>query len=141
MPRARHLEAMKFFIMLQSLSMLDGVGVVRASLLKDLLEVVHGRPRLMLPAACNSRATHHDGAPACLLMPPSSSAMVAVSWAMLLVPLLAALGTHLDIMDDDIGWCFPAATWGWVKLGRLVADGILGDDATQLLGGLLDDVG
>jgi hypothetical protein len=82
---------------------LDEVGVVRASLLKDLLEVVHGRPRLMLPAACNSRAMHHDGA-ACLLV----DATIIISHgcgllAPLLVPLLAALGALLDILDDDIG--------------------------------------
>jgi hypothetical protein len=55
--------------------------------------------------------------------------------AALLVPLLAALCTLLGIMDYDIGRCFPAAAWGWVKLGCHVANGVLGGDAVQLLGG------
>jgi hypothetical protein len=58
--------------------------------------------------------------------------------AALLAPLLATL---LGIPDDDIGRCFPVFTWGWVKLSRLVPDGVLGGDAVQLLGGVLDGVG
>jgi hypothetical protein len=58
----------------------------------------------------------------------------------LLAPLLAALGALLSVLDDNTGWCFPAA-WGYVKMGCLGADGILGDDTAQLLGGVLDGVG
>jgi hypothetical protein len=103
---------------------LDGVGVVRASLLKGLLEVVHGRSRLTLPAACGRCGMPHVGVP-CLLV----DATVVVGHgcgllAMLLAPLLAALGALLGILDGNVMRCSPAASWGWAKLGRLVADGV-----------------
>jgi hypothetical protein len=60
-----------------------------------------------------------------------------------LVPLLASLGTLLGMMDGDIEWCLLAATqgrlpvvWGRVKFSCLIAGGILGGNATQLLGGV-----
>jgi hypothetical protein len=43
-----------------SANMLDGVGVVQASLLKELLKVVHGWPRLTLAAAHDSCGAHYD---------------------------------------------------------------------------------
>jgi fatty acid desaturase len=48
----------------------------------------------------------------------------------LLAHLLAAL---LGVLDDDVRQCFPTATWGWVKLGRLVTDGALGSDVVFLM--------
>jgi hypothetical protein len=36
--------------------------MVRASLFKEILEVVRGRPRLMLAAAYDSRGAHHNKA-------------------------------------------------------------------------------
>jgi hypothetical protein len=58
----------------------------------------------------------------------------------LLVSLLATLGALLGILDDDGGRRFPNATWGWVKLGHLIANNILSGDTAQLLGGVLDGV-
>jgi hypothetical protein len=82
---------------------LDWVGVVRASLLKELLEVVRGRLRLTLASACDGHDVHHNGA-ACLLV----DAIIIVDrgcglLAALLAPLLATLGAHFGILDDDIG--------------------------------------
>jgi hypothetical protein len=57
------------------------------------------------------------------------------------VPLLATLGTLPGVLDDNVGRCLPAAAWGRVKLGHLVADGALVSDAMRLLGGILDGVG
>jgi hypothetical protein len=47
----------------------------------------------------------------------------------LLAPLLTASGALLNILYDDVGQRFPAGSWGWVNLGRIVADDVLGDDA------------
>jgi hypothetical protein len=41
---------------------LDGVGMVQASLLHELLKVIHGRSCLTLATACNGRSLHHVGA-------------------------------------------------------------------------------
>jgi hypothetical protein len=41
---------------------LDGVGMVQASLLHELLEVIHGWPRLMLANAYGGSSAHHIGA-------------------------------------------------------------------------------
>jgi hypothetical protein len=102
--------------------------------------VVHGWSCLLLAAVCDSHDAHHDGA-ACLLVDTTVIvSRVCGLFVTLLTPLLATLGALLGILDDNVGRRFPAATWGWVKLGRLVADGILGGDAAQLLGGVLDGV-
>jgi hypothetical protein len=82
---------------------LDRVGKVRANLLKVLLKVVPMQSRLMLAATCDNHGMHHDGV-ACLLV--DVAIIVACGCgllAVLLVPLLAALGALLDILDDDIG--------------------------------------
>jgi hypothetical protein len=54
----------------------------------------------------------------------------------LLVPLLAALGALLGIVDGDVERCLLAAAqgrhptaWGRPKFSRLVASGTLGGDA------------
>jgi hypothetical protein len=60
---------------------------------------------------------------------------------MLLAPLLATLGALTDILDDGIEQHFPAAAWGWVKLGCLVADGMLGGDAAWLLSDIFHGAG
>jgi hypothetical protein len=120
---------------------LDGVGVVQANLIKELLEVVRGRVRLMLAAECDNHSAHHDGV-ACVFV----DAIVIVGrgcglLVALLAPLLAALDALLSILDYDVGRRFPVTALGWVKLGRLVADSVLGDNAAQLLSGVLDGVG
>jgi hypothetical protein len=65
----------------------NGVDVVRANLLKELLEVVHGSPRLTLTAAYDSCDTHHNGI-ACLFV---DAAVVVGRGCSLLVVLLAPL--------------------------------------------------
>jgi hypothetical protein len=44
-------------------------------------------------------------------------------------------------LHDDVVRRLSAAAWGRVKLGCLIADGVLGGDTTQLLGGIFDGVG
>jgi hypothetical protein len=61
--------------------------------------------------------------------------------AVLLVPLHAALCALPDNLDDDAGQRFPAAAWGRMKLGYLVADAIMGGIAAQVPGGILDGAG
>jgi hypothetical protein len=117
---------------------LDGVGVVWACLFKELLEVVHGWPRLMLATAYDHRSVLHVRA-ACLLLDVAiivdrDCGLLAV----LLVPPIAALCALLSILDGDIRQCSPATTRGRVKLGHLVADGVLGGDASPLLDGVLE---
>jgi hypothetical protein len=36
--------------------------------------------------------------------------------------------TANNVLGGDVGQCFPTIAWGWVKLGRLVAGGVLGGD-------------
>jgi hypothetical protein len=91
--------------------------------------VVHGWPRLMLATAYDCHGVHNNGA-TCLLV----DVIVVIGrgcslLAVLLAPLLATLGALLGILDDDVGRRFPVAAWGWVKLGHLIADGVLGGDA------------
>jgi hypothetical protein len=60
----------------------------------------------------------------------------------LLAPLVATLGALLGVLDSDEGrrllaaaqGCLPA-TWGRMKFDRLIAGGVLGGNATRLLGG------
>jgi hypothetical protein len=61
--------------------------------------------------------------PACSLMPLSSSVVASMA---LFAPLLDGLNAHLSILHGDVRWCFPAATWGQMKLGHLSADGVRG---------------
>jgi hypothetical protein len=49
----------------------------------------------------------------------------------LLVPLLAALGALLGILDGDVRQCSPSAAQSQAKLGRLVVDGMLGNTAPR----------
>jgi hypothetical protein len=115
---------------------LDRVGMVRVSLFKKLLKVVHGRSCLMLAAAYGHRGMLHTSAASL-----SVDAILVIGrdlLAVLLVPLLAAL---LGILECDIRRCSSAVARGWVKLGHPVAGGVLSSDATPLLGGVLDGVG
>jgi hypothetical protein len=57
---------------------LDAVGMVHASLIKEVLQVVCGQPCLMLIAACGYHSALHVGAAACLFM-LSSPFMTMVS--------------------------------------------------------------
>jgi hypothetical protein len=116
---------------------LDEVGVVWASLLNDLIEVIHGQTLLTLSTACDGRGVHHDEATRLLVVATIITDRGCDFLMALLSPLLAA---HPDILDDDVGRCFPTAAWGRVKLGCLIPDGVLGADAAQLLNGVLDSV-
>jgi hypothetical protein len=77
---------------------LDGVGVIRARLHQELLEVVCGQPRLTL-------AADHT-AVICLLVIATVSVSHGCSLLKsLLVPLPAALGTLPSILGGDFGRC------------------------------------
>jgi hypothetical protein len=77
---------------------LDGVGVIRARLHQELLEVVCGQPRLTL-------AADHTGV-ICLLVVATGSVSRGCSLLKsLLVPLPAALGTLPSILGGDFGRC------------------------------------
>jgi hypothetical protein len=64
-----------------------------------------------------------------------------------LLPLLTALVALLGTLDSDAGWRHFAAardhfptTWDEGRPDRLLASGLLGDDAKELLGGVPDDI-
>jgi hypothetical protein len=103
--------------------------------------VVRGQSHLMLAATYDDRGACHVGATrlivdAIVLVGRGCGLLMA-----LLAPLLASLGALLDILYDDARRNFPIAASGRVKLGRLSADGVLDDDAMQLLGDILGGVG
>jgi hypothetical protein len=102
---------------------LDGVGVVRASLFKKLFEVVCGWLRLTLAAACDHHGVLHVGA---TYLPIDATVVIGCS---LLVTLLAPL----------LGRHFLDAAWGWVRLSHLVTDSVLSDGTTLFHGGVLED--
>jgi hypothetical protein len=78
---------------------LDGVGVVQASLLKELLKVVCGRPRLTLAAAYGGRGAHQAGAIRLLVVATIIDGRDCSLLMVLFVPLPSAL---LGILDDDV---------------------------------------
>jgi hypothetical protein len=104
---------------------LDGVGMVWARLLQDLLEEVRGRPRLMLAAARSGRNTPNAGvirslAVATVVINRSCSLLNS-----LLVPLPIALGAIPGVHGGASSPCPLAAALGRVKLGCLAAGGVL----------------
>jgi hypothetical protein len=82
---------------------LDGVRVVRASLLLELLKVIRGWPHLTLANTCSGHSAHHAGAACLLVVAAVIAGRECGLLTSLLAPLLAALGTLLGILDDDIG--------------------------------------
>jgi hypothetical protein len=94
----------------------------------------------MLATSCGGRGVHHTRAARLLVVAVVITGHECGLLMVLLAPLFAALGTLLGILDDDVGQCFPTATWSRMKLGSLVADSLLGSDAMQLLDGVLDGV-
>jgi hypothetical protein len=119
---------------------LDGVSVVRAGLLRELLEVVRGQSCLALSTVSNGRSACHAGV-ARLIVDVTIVARHSVSLpTVLLTPLLVALGALPDILNDDIERRFPTAAWGQMELGCLTADDALGSDAAQLCSGVHDCV-
>jgi hypothetical protein len=98
--------------------------------------VVCGWPHLTLAASCGSRDVHHARTTHLLIV---ASIIVDHSCGllkMLRVPLPATLGALPDVTGGDVRRCLPAVARGWAKLGHLVAGGVLGGDATQLLDGV-----
>jgi hypothetical protein len=119
---------------------LDEVGVVWASLFKELLKVVCGRLRLTHAATCSHRSALHIGAAYLLVDAVVISDSCGLLTA-LLAPVPAALGALLGILNGDIGRCSPVAAQGWAKLRHHVVDGVLGGDALPHLSGVLEGVG
>jgi hypothetical protein len=98
--------------------------------------VVRGWSFLTLAAACDSHDAHHTGA-ACLL----AIAIIVVGrgcglMQTLLAPLPTALGALHDILGGNVGQHLLVIARGRVKLGCLIAGGVLGGDTAQLLGGV-----
>jgi hypothetical protein len=76
-------------------------GMVRASLLEELLQVVHGQPCLVLPTAHDLYSMPHAEVTCSLI-----DTKVIVSRDLLaaqFVPLLAAIGTLFGVLDGDTG--------------------------------------
>jgi hypothetical protein len=118
--------------------MLDGVGVVRSSFFKELLAQVCRRSHLMLAAVYDCRGVPRVGA-TCFLVDVTVVIGLSCSLlAALLAPLLAAQSVITGILDGDVGRCSPATAWGQAKLGHLVANDVLGGDASPLLDGALE---
>jgi hypothetical protein len=90
--------------------------------------VICGRPRLSLAIAYGGRGVNHIRAARLLVVAAIVVDRGCSLQMVLFVPLLAALGALLGILNDDVGRCFPIAAWGLVKLGHLVVDGLLGSD-------------
>jgi hypothetical protein len=81
---------------------LDRVGVVQTSHLKEFLEVFRGQLHLTLAAAYGSHNAHHTGATHWLAI-----ATIAIGYGCgllktLLAPLPAALGSLPTVLDGDI---------------------------------------
>jgi hypothetical protein len=128
---ARGQEAPHHVIVLELVS--DGVCMVWAGFLKEPLEVVCGRPRLTLVAACGSQDAPHVGI---ARLPVIAIIMVGRGRGplkALLAPLCAALDALPTSMDGDVERCSHTATWGrfhaslgQAKRDRLVAGGVSG---------------
>jgi hypothetical protein len=118
---------------------LDGVGVARASPCKDLLKMVQGWPRPMLDVVCNLHDALSTEATCSLL---DAAIILSCSLlAALFAPLLVIPGTPLSLLGGDVGRRSSTAARGWAKLGRLGADGVMGDDAALFLCGVLEGIG
>jgi hypothetical protein len=83
--------------------MLDGVGVVSVSLIKELLKVVRGRSCLALAAACGSHDVHHARATRLLVVATIVIGRGCALLMMLLAPLPTALGTLPSALEGDVG--------------------------------------
>jgi hypothetical protein len=90
----------------------DEVCVVWSSFLKEPLEVVFRRPRLMLVAACSGRSASHAGA---ARLPIVAIIMVGCGRGpldALLAPLFATLDALLGTVGGDVGWLLLVAARG-----------------------------
>jgi hypothetical protein len=82
---------------------LDGIGMVRTSILQVLLEVIHGRSRLTLATTYDDHDAHHAGATHLLVVASVLTDHGHGLLTTLLVLLLSAHGAILSILDDDAG--------------------------------------
>jgi hypothetical protein len=88
----------------------DGVGVVWAHLLKELLKVVRGRLCLMLAGAHSFRDEHHTRAVYSLVVATIVVGHGCGLLKSLLAALLATLGALPGVLCGNIGRFLPAAT-------------------------------
>jgi hypothetical protein len=113
--------------------------MVWAGLLEEPLKGVHRRPRLTL--------IFNTGATCLPLIVVIKVGRGHGPLKALLAPLLAALDTLLSTANGDIERHLLATAWGRLpaslgktKFGRLVAGGVLGGDAAQILSGVTKNV-
>jgi hypothetical protein len=95
----------------------------------------------MLAAAHKNHDAHHVGV---LLSLAIATVVVGHGCSLmksLLAPHLATLGALPSILGGDFSRHPNVAAQDWVKLGHLVAGGILCDGASQLLDGVPDSIG
>jgi hypothetical protein len=98
---------------------LNGVSLVQAALLHELLEVVRERSRLMLAAAYDGHGACHAGAAHLIIDAAIVTVCSCSLLTALLAPLLGALRALHDILHIDIGRHFPATAWG-LSLARSI---------------------
>jgi hypothetical protein len=83
----------------------------------------------MLAAACGSHKVHHAGVARLLVVTAILIGYSCSFLKMLLKPLPIALGGLPGVLHCDVGQSLLAIARDLVKLGCLVAGGILGGDA------------
>jgi hypothetical protein len=106
--------------------MLDGVRVIRARFLKELLKVVCWRSFLALAVARGLHSVFRAGTAYLLI-----DATVVVGCGLLttlFAPLLAGLNALLGAVDGNVEQRFPATARGQLKLGHLSAGGTRSGD-------------
>jgi hypothetical protein len=121
----------------------NGVGVVWASLLKEPLKVVFGRP-------CRAPATARGGrdAPHARAAYFPDAVLVAAGYGCgllraLLAPLVTASDAVLGTASDIIGRRLLVASWGRLCVaacGRLVVGGMMGGNTAWLIECALEEV-
>jgi hypothetical protein len=107
--------------------------MIWACFLVELLKVVRGWSCLALAVSRVLCGMFHVGA-ACLLI----DAAIVVSCVLMIAlfaPLLTGLNALLGAPDGDTGRRIPTATWGRLKLGRLIVGSARSGDVTLSLSG------
>jgi hypothetical protein len=92
----------------------------------------------MLAAAYGSHDTHHSRA---AHLPTVATVAIGRGRSLLktlLAPLPPSLGDLPGFLDGNVRRRLPAVARGQVKLGHLIAGGVLGSNAAQLLSGVPD---
>jgi hypothetical protein len=114
------------------------------------LEVVGRRPCLTLVTVHDSHDVPHVAVAGLPIVAVIIVGRGCSPLRMLLVPSLSSLSALAGALDGDVRWCLPAATWSCLpaswwwhtgpKFSCLTAGGILGNDAAQLIRGVLENV-